>query len=109
MAVGGRFQDTERNRLSEGHSQTGDGTGRLVRTQKEIDHARGTHKLETTGAEICQDTERNRPSEGHSQTRDGREGETCQDTERNRMSKGLSRSGDGRGRNLSGHGKKPTE
>ena len=37
------------------------------------------------------------------------EGETCQDTERNRPSKGHSLPGDSRGRDLSGHEKKPTE
>ena len=101
----------ERNRLTEAHSQTGDGRGRdlsghgkkttyrgaltswrrqregLVRTQKETDRPRCTHIpiLETTEGGTCQDTERNRPTEAHSL------------------------SGDGRERDLSGHGKKQTD
>ena len=58
---------------------------RLVRTRKEIDQVRGTHKLETAQGKTCQDMERNRPSEGYSLPGNGRE------------------------RNLSGHGKKPTK
>src|SRR5947208_2050200 len=54
-------------------------------TQKETNRARHTHVLETAEGGTCQDTERNRPSEVHSRT------------------------GDGRGRDLSGHTKKPTE
>ena len=57
----------------------------LVRTQKETVRAGGTHVLETAEGETCQDMERNRPSEAHSL------------------------SGDGRGRDLSEHGKNPTE
>ena len=104
----GTCQDTERNRSSEGHSRPGDGRGRelsgygkktergpltswrwqregLVRTRKETDRPRTTHILETAEGGICQNTERNRLSEAHSRSRDGR------------------------GRNLSGHRKKPTE
>jgi len=57
----------------------------LVRTWKGTDQARGTHMLETAG------------------------GGTCQDTERNQLSKGHSLSGDHRGRDLLGHGKKPSK
>ena len=108
-AEGEICQDTERNRQSKAHSPTGGGRGRdlsehgkdqteqgaltpwrrqregFVRTRKETDRARGTHRLETAERGTCQDTERNRPSKGHSL------------------------SGDGRGRDLSGHEKKPTE
>ena len=58
---------------------------RLVRTRKETDRARRTHVLETVEGRTYQDTERNRPSRVHS------------------------RPGDSRGRDLSGHRKKPTE
>ena len=56
-----------------------------VRTLKETNRARHTHYLETA------------------------EGGTCHDTATNRASKAHSRPGDGRGRDLSGHGRKPTE
>ena len=106
---GGTCQDTERNQLSEAHSLPGDGRWKdlseqgkkptkggpltpwrrqregIVRSRKETDQARHTHKLKTA------------------------EGGTCQDMERNRSSKAHSRSGDSRGRDLSGHGKKPTK
>src|SRR5947208_2050197 len=54
-------------------------------TQKETDRARHTHVLETAEGGTCHDTERNQPSEAYS------------------------RPGDSRGRDLSGHRKKPTE
>ena len=57
----------------------------LVRIQIETDRARCTNSLGTVEGGTCQDTERNRPSEVHSL------------------------SGNGRGRDLSGHGKNPTE
>ena len=76
----------ERNWPTETHSQTGDGRGRnLVRTQKETDRPRRTHKLETAEGGACQDTERDRPTEVHSLPEDGR------------------------GRNMSGHQKKPAD
>ena len=99
----------ERNRPTEAHSPTGDSSRRdlsehvkkptdrgtltlwrrqregLVRTRKENDRPRHTHFLETAEGGPCQDTERNRPTETYSPT------------------------GDSRGRNLSGHGKKPTD
>ena len=60
--------------------------GGLVRTHKETgNQARGTHKLGMAGGGTFQNTERKRPREGHSQTRDSR------------------------GRDLSGHPKKPSE
>jgi len=82
MAEGGTSQDTERKRPTEGHSQTGDGRGRdksghrkkvtnqgtltfwrwqregQVRTQKESDQPRDTHKLEMAEGGTSQDTER---------------------------------------------------
>ena len=106
---GGTCQDTEKNRPTEAHSHPGDGRGRdlsehrkqltnqgaltswrqqrerLVRTWKETDQPRHTHILETASGGYCQDTERNRLSEAHSPT------------------------GDSRGRDLSGHGKNPTD
>jgi hypothetical protein len=57
----------------------------LVSTRKETDRERRTDFLETAEGETCKDTERNWPSEAHSPT------------------------GDDRGKDLSGHGKKPTE
>jgi len=59
-------------------------TAGLLRTQKTTDRARSTHFLGNTEGGTCQDSERKEPSKGHSQTRDHR------------------------GRDLSGHGKKPT-
>ena len=108
-ASGGTCQDTGKNQPSEAHSHPGDGIGRdlsghgkkptdrgrltlwrqhregFVRTWKETNQPRRTHQLETVLGGTCQDTEKYRLSEAHSQT------------------------GDGIGRNLSGHGKKPTE
>ena len=108
-ASGGTCQDTERNRPTEAHSHSGDGIGRdlsghgkkptersaltnwrwqgegQVRTRKETDRLRRTHFLETAEGGTCQATERNRPTEVHSLP------------------------GDGIGKDLSGHGKKPTE
>src|SRR6266850_2131499 len=89
-ADGQTSQDTERIRPSKGHSQTGERrwmdksghgknptergaltpwraqTDRQVRTWKESNRARGTHKLESADGQTSQDTERIRPSEGHS-------------------------------------------
>jgi len=105
---GGTCQDTERNQASKGHSLPGDHRGRdmsgyrkkpteqgaltnwgpqregHVRIQKETKQARGTHFLETT-------------EEG-----------TCQGTERDQASKGHLLPGDHRGRDISGHRKKPS-
>ena len=61
--------------------RTGEG---LVMTWKETDRPRRTHYLEPAEEGTCQDTERDRPTEAYSPTRDGR------------------------GRDLSGHRKKPT-
>ena len=147
MAEGGSCQETERNQPSEAHSQTGDGKGRdlsghinkptdqgaltswrrqrdgFVRTRKETDRERCTHKLETVEGGTCQGTERtDRARRTHQLEMTGGgtcqgtketdqamrthklEGGTCQDTERNRPSKAHSHAGDGRGRDLSGHG-----
>ena len=92
----GACQVTERNRLSDAHSQTGDskrkdlsGHGKklakqgaltpwgwqregLVRARKETNRARGTHFLETAEGVTCQDMEINRPSKGHSLPGDNR-------------------------------------
>ena len=108
-ASGGTYQDTERNRLSEARSLSGDSRRRalsghrkrstdrgaltnwrrqregLVRTQKKTARSRHTHSLETASGGTCQDTERDRPTEAHSPT------------------------GDGRGSDLSGHRKKSTD
>ena len=108
-AEGGTCQDMQRNRPTETHSLPRDGRGRdlsehakkptdrgpltnwrqqregLVRTQKETGRPRPTHILEMA------------------------EGGTCQDTQRNRTTAAHSHPGDGRGRDLSGHRKKPTD
>ena len=108
-AEGGTCQDTQGNQLTEAHSRPGDGRGRhlsghtrkptdrgsltswrrqreaLVRTCKETDRPRRTHKLETAEGGTCQGTQENRPTEAHS------------------------RPGDGRGSHLSGHARKPTD
>ena len=102
-------QDTQGNRPTKAHSQTGDGRGRdlsgharkptdrgaltnwrwqrgeLVRIRKQTDRQRHTHVLETAEGGTCQDTQGNRPTEAHSRPRDGR------------------------GRDLSGHARKPTD
>ena len=83
-------QDTERNRATEGHSQTGEcrlmdksGHGKeqsdrgalttwrvqidgQVRTRKGTEGPGGTHQLESADRWTSQDTERNRATEGHS-------------------------------------------
>ena len=108
-AEGGTCQATERDQPTKADSPTGDSRERdlsghgkkpmaqgaltswrwqregLVRTQKETDRPRHTHSLETVEGGTCQDPERDRPTEANSL------------------------SGDGRGRDLSGHRKKPTE
>jgi hypothetical protein len=113
----GTCQDSERNRLSEGHSRSRDGRERdlsghrekstervtrtfwrwqregLVRTRKKPNQVRGTHNLETAEGGTYKDTERNRLSEGHSPSGDGRE-RTGQDTDRNIPSEAYSRSGE---------------
>ena len=104
----GTCQDTERIRPSKAHSRPGDDSGRdLSEHGKETNRAGHTHKLGMAERETCQDTERNRPRNTHFLKT--AESETCQDTERKRQSKAHSRPGDGRERDLSGHGKKPTE
>ena len=109
MGEGGTSQDTERKQLSKAHSQTGGSRGRdksgqgkkvtkqgtltdwrqqregPVRTWKQSNQARCTHKLEMG------------------------EGGTSQNTERKQLSKARSQTGDGRGREKSGHGKKVTK
>ena len=108
-AEGGTCQDTQGNRQTEVHSRTGDSRARnlsgharkptnrgaltnwrwqregLVRTCKETDRLRHTHSLETAERGTCQDTQGNRQTEVHSL------------------------SGDSRGRDLSGHARKPTD
>ena len=108
-AEGGTCQDKERIRPTKAHSHPGDDRGRdlsghrkkqtgrsqltswrrqregLVRTRKETDRPRRTYNLEGAEGGTCQDTQINRPPEAHSQP------------------------GSVRGRDLSGHGKKPTD
>ena len=83
----GTYQDTQGNRPTDRGALT---TWRqqnegLVRTRKETNRPRRTHKLETAEGGSCQDTQGNRPIEAHLQT------------------------GDSRGRDLSGHARKPTD
>ena len=86
-AEGGTFQDMKKKLTNQGKGtltswrQQREG---LVRTWKETDRQRRTHTLETAEGGTCQDTESNQPTEAHSLPRDGR------------------------GRDVSGHGKKPT-
>ena len=106
-ADGATCQAMERNRPTELHSHPGDGrwmnlsghemnqtdrgpltnwrrqTEGLVRTTKESDRPRPTHKLKTADRGTCQDTERILPTEVHLHP------------------------GDGRGRDLSGHRENP--
>src|SRR5205807_1458902 len=106
MAEGGTCRDTERSRLSKRNSLPRNGKGRdlsghgkkltkrealtswrwqregLVRTRKENNEGRGTHKLEMAEGWTCHDTERNQPIEGSSPT-GAAEGGACQYTERN--------------------------
>ena len=109
MVEGGTCQDTEGIRPTEAHSLPGDGRQRnlsghqtnltdrgpltswrrqtegLIRTPKESDRPRPTHALETVDRGTRQDTKRIQPTEARSH------------------------SGDGRQRDLSGHGKNPTD
>ena len=96
---GGTCQDTERNRPTEAHSQTGDGKGRdlsghgkkltdrgaltnwrrqkrLVRTRKETGRETPTHLLETADGGICQNKkETDQPRRAH--LLETAEGRTC--------------------------------
>jgi hypothetical protein len=107
MAEGGTSQDTERKRPSTGHSPTGDGRGGPVRTGKESDRARGTHRLETAEQGTSRDAERRQLSKEHSLPGDGRRMDKSGDLKK--ASGGHSHSGDGRGRDKLGHGNKVTE
>ena len=80
----------------------------LIRTWKESDRPRRTHKLETVDGGICQDMERNRWCEAHSPTGDGRGG-NCQDIEKIPQTEAYSLPKDGIERDLSRHGQYPTE
>jgi hypothetical protein len=82
---GGTCQNTERNRPIDAHSPTGEERETLLRTRKETDRPTRTYRLETIEGGTCQDTERIRPPDAHSPTGDGRE------------------------RDLSEHGKNPTD
>jgi len=108
-AEGGTCQDPKGKRSSKVHSLPGDGRGRdksghgnkatkrgaltswrgqregFVRTQKDSDQVRHTHKLKTAEGGTCQNMERKQPSKAHSHT------------------------GDHRWRDLSGHRMKATE
>ena len=128
-AEGSTCQNTERIRPTEAHSHTGDGRGsnlsghrkkstdrgaltlwrrqreQHVRTPKEIDRLRRTHKLETAEEQLVRTPkEIDRPR--HTHKLETAEGATCQDTKRNRPTEAHSHTGNGRGSNLSGHRKK---
>ena len=74
----------------------------LVRTQKEIERARGTHVLGTAEGATCQDMKESDQARGTHILGMG-VGGTCQDTERIRPSKEHSLTGDDKRRDLSGH------
>ena len=95
---------TERSALTNWRRQ-GEG---LVRTRKNTNRAKHTHKLETVERGTCQEMENNQRSRCTHFLKTA-SGGTCQDMERNRPTEAHSLSGDGRGRDLSGDGKKPAE
>ena len=129
----GLGQDMERNWPAKAHSHTGDGRGRdlsghgkkltgqgtltfwrqqregLVRTQKEPNRPRCTHVLGLETAEGLVRTWKETDRQKHTHILETAEGGTCQDMERNRLTEAHSLPGDSRGRDLSGHGKKPTD
>ena len=100
-AEGATCQDMETNRPSEGHSRAADGRGsdlsghgnksierktltswrrqreRLIRTRKQIDRRKETHKLETAEGATCQDIETNRRKRD-THFLETAEGATCQ-------------------------------
>ena len=132
MAEGGTCQDTETNRPTEAHSPTRDSRGRdlsghgnkltnrgaltswrqqrkgLVRTWKKPAY-RGTLTSWRRQREGLVRTPKGTDRARHTHILETAEGGTCQDTERNPSTEAHSLSGDGRGRDLSGHSKKPTD
>ena len=132
MAEEGTCQDPERNR-PKGHSPTRDSSERdlsghgkkptdqgtltnwrqqregLVRTQKEPNRPRCTHVLGLETAEGLVRTWKETDRQKHTHILETAEGGTCQDMERNQLTEAHSLPGDSRGRDLSGHGKKPTD
>ena len=78
-----------------------------IRTWKESDRPRPTHRLETAQGGTNQGTERIRPTEAHSQTGD-RTGGTSQDTEIIRPTEAHLPAGDHTWKDESGHGKNLT-
>ena len=100
---------TRKDNGREGHSLSGDGRSRhLVRTRKQTERLRRTHKLETIEGGTWSG-HRNKLTDQGALTawRQQREG-LGQDTETNRLTKAHSHPGEGRGRDLSGHGNQPT-
>jgi len=121
----------ERERLSQGNSQTGDGRGRgksmhrkkatkqealtswrrkrkrQVRTLKESDQARGTYFLETAEGGTSQHMKESDQART-THILETPEGGTSQGTERKPPSERHSHPRDGRGRDKSGHWKKAT-
>ena len=117
-AEAGTCQDTETNRPTKAHSQTGDGRGRDLSGHGKKSTDRGARTSWRRQREGLIRTERNRPTEAHSQPGDGRgrdllgrkdtdrprrthiletaEGGTCQDTERSRPTEAHSHPEDGR-------------
>ena len=129
-ASGETSQDTERIRLSEGHSHTGhrigrdkSGYGKKLTERREltswVPHQETLgHRKNPTGAEALTSWRRHR--EGQVRTRkesdramgtyilETESGGTSQNTERIQPSEGHSHTGDGIGRDKLGHGKNPT-
>ena len=132
IADGGSCQDMGRNRPNEAHSLPGDGRGGDLSGQEKKQGERGAltswrwQRKNLSGHEE-KPTERRtltnwgRQRKGHVRTRKetdremhthqlgAAEGGICQDTERNRTSDVHLLAGDSRGRDLSGHEKKPTQ
>ena len=132
MAEGGTCQDSQKDQSSDAHSLPGDGRGRDLSGHRKIPTERGTltfcrwqrrdlsghRKISTERGTLTswrqqreglvrtqKDTDRPR----HTHFLEMVEGGTCQGAERNQPSEAHSLSGDGRGRDLSGHRKKPTD
>ena len=106
-AEGGTCQDTERNRSIEACSLPGDGRGRNLSGYRKTPTERCTHQLETAEDGLVR-TLKETDAPRHTHILEMATGGSCQDMERNRPSEAYSLSGDGRGRDLSGHGRKPT-
>ena len=79
-----------------------------VRTWKESDYVRGTHRLETTEGGTSQDAKRKQLREGTHKL-ETTEGQVGQNMERKQLGKGHSQTGDHRGSDKSGHKRKVAE